>query len=295
TALPPKPTNLPLAPLRGPRAGRASHGAVLPVIECSGKVCEHLSRQRLSEEITTEPEETEADKAKRELAERVLLSAQDASMQAARRAAEREGPLDPEYIYDEAFKAAEAAIEGVMTDETLALGEKAVSLSATSAGTKTVNLLASQAAVNSATVVLNQVAASGASDVVVTSATQAALGGVVGTVTLTSIGPAGFASAIGSIAGKHVADYSGGDEELGSLVGSVGAGALAGAFAGSAFGPPGTLAGFAAGATLGTAQYYTARLIQKAVDRTWDCVEEKVKAAREEREKAKAAAAPESA
>ncbi|CAK0829019.1 unnamed protein product, partial [Prorocentrum cordatum] len=111
TALPPKPTNLPLAPLRGPRAGRASHGAVLPVIECSGKVCEHLSRQRLSEEITTEPEETEADKAKRELAERVLLSAQDASMQAARRAAEREGPLDPEYIYDEAFKAAEAAIE----------------------------------------------------------------------------------------------------------------------------------------------------------------------------------------
>ncbi|CAK0829023.1 unnamed protein product, partial [Prorocentrum cordatum] len=58
-----------------------------------------------------QPEETEADKAKRELAERVLLSAQDASMQAARRAAEREGPLDPEYIYDEAFKAAEAAIE----------------------------------------------------------------------------------------------------------------------------------------------------------------------------------------
>ncbi|CAK0829021.1 unnamed protein product, partial [Prorocentrum cordatum] len=149
TALPPKPTNLPLAPLRGPRAGRASHGAVLPVIECSGKVCEHLSRQRLSEE-SKQPEETEADKAKRELAERVLLSAQDASMQAARRAAEREGPLDPEYIYDEAFKAAEAAIEGVMTDETLALGEKAVSLSATSAGTKTVNLLASQAAVNSA-------------------------------------------------------------------------------------------------------------------------------------------------
>ncbi|CAK0829027.1 unnamed protein product, partial [Prorocentrum cordatum] len=110
TALPPKPTNLPLAPLRGPRAGRASHGAVLPVIECSGKVCEHLSRQRLSEE-SKQPEETEADKAKRELAERVLLSAQDASMQAARRAAEREGPLDPEYIYDEAFKAAEAAIE----------------------------------------------------------------------------------------------------------------------------------------------------------------------------------------
>eukprot|EP00929_Paragymnodinium_shiwhaense_P039670 TRINITY_DN20817_c0_g1_i1.p1 TRINITY_DN20817_c0_g1~~TRINITY_DN20817_c0_g1_i1.p1 ORF type:complete len:311 (+),score=70.97 TRINITY_DN20817_c0_g1_i1:81-1013(+) len=198
-----------------------------------------------------------ANKAK--IAEHLLKVVGEGAMKEAVLAAARPGPLDVEKIYD-------AALEGAM---------KGAKIFGAKLGAKGVNVAILQASQYAAMVVLSE-ATKGAGRQTVYygagSVTQTALAGCAGMAA--AISPMTWAAVVGELSGKAVAWAVDGDEKVAGLIGAVGAGALAGAYVGSSFGPAGTLAGLVGGVAVGTTQHYTGELIMWFLDQAEDLVEE---------------------
>eukprot|EP00929_Paragymnodinium_shiwhaense_P044902 TRINITY_DN23010_c0_g1_i1.p1 TRINITY_DN23010_c0_g1~~TRINITY_DN23010_c0_g1_i1.p1 ORF type:complete len:372 (-),score=97.32 TRINITY_DN23010_c0_g1_i1:532-1563(-) len=203
-----------------------------------------------------------ADRAKKaKIGDALLKAVGEGAMKAAILSVAEGGQIDLQKVYD-------AALEGAM---------KGAREFGAKLGAQAVNVAILQASQYAAMVVLSEATKEAGRQTVYFGAgsiTQTALAGCAGMAA--AISPMTWAAIVGELSGKAVAWATKGDPKVAGLIGAVSAGALAGAFVGSNFGPAGTLAGLVGGAAVGTTQFYMGQLIEWFLEQVEDMVTEKL-------------------